>query len=73
MNKLLLIASVLVCLVIFMGASDFRSPRDRQQSPLRPRNCTGSTIIEYGKAFNCKGDTIRLIHENGFGQISATR
>ena len=73
MNKLLLIVSVLVCLVIFMGASDFRGPRDQRDPTPTHQRCTGYTIIEYGKALNCKGDTIRLVHENGFGQISAAR
>lgn len=73
MNKLLLIASVLVCLVIFLGASNPGRLHGQQHPLLRHQNCRGYTIIEYGKAVNCKGDTIKLIHKNGFGQISASR
>jgi len=62
MKKILLTISVVLNLVLIMGASF--PIRDKKNEIKKPSTC-GYTIVEFGKGVDCKGDTIRLIKKNG--------
>lgn len=68
MKKVVFSAVVMVCLVMIMVAADFRRIPDLLDNPSRNNACVGYTIIEFGKAIDCYGDTIALVRRNGFAE-----
>jgi hypothetical protein len=70
MKKILLLFSVVLTLVVLLGA-DIR--RDKQASALtkvEKKPCYGYTIIEFGKGIDCDGDTVRLVKVNGGQELA---
>jgi hypothetical protein len=65
MKKVFVAGLVLVCLFFLMGATDVPSIDWSLESPKADKHCQGYTIIEYGKAVDCHGDTIRLVYRDG--------
>lgn len=64
MKKVVLTLPVLVMLLALIGA-DIRG-RETTTSATAPRKfCKGYTIIEFGKAIDCHGDTLRLVKVHG--------
>lgn len=70
MKKFFLSGLVVLSLFIFIGASNIGIPSFLDPASGKS-HCTGYTIIEYGKAINCQGDTIALVYPNGFAEASA--
>ena len=66
MKKVFLAGLVLVCVFLLMGASDVGSINFLLESPRALSHCEGYTIIEYGKAVDCHGDTLKLVYHDGF-------
>lgn len=71
MKKIFLFGLVVLCIFMFMGAAEVGSLPSLLQSSSGKRDCTGYTIIEYGKAIDCHGDTIALVYTNGFAQAGS--
>ena len=66
MKKVFFSAVVLVCLLMIIVAADFRRiPGILKPAPAR-KTCVGYTIIEYDKAIDCHGDTVKISRRNGF-------
>lgn len=66
MKKVVLTPAVLLMLVVLIGADI----RGRETTTTTPKKfCKGYTIIEFGKAIDCNGDTLRLVKVNGGQQI----
>lgn len=74
MKKILFLFSVVLILVVLLGA-DIR--REKQAVAAVPTEtmipCKGYTIIEFGKGINCDGDTVRLVKVQGGGQELAIK
>jgi hypothetical protein len=70
MKKIFLIFSIVLMVVVLLGA-DIRRKKEDSVSPLvEKKPCYGYTIIEFGKGIDCDGDTVKLIKVNG-GQVLA--
>lgn len=64
MKKILLTISVLVNLVLIMGAN-YPVKEDNKQNVVKKASTCGYTIVEFGKGVNCQGDTILLVKKKG--------
>lgn len=62
MKKAILTPLVATVLIMLIGA-DIRRPQ--QETKTEKKFCKGYTIIEFGKAIDCNGDTIQLVKVNG--------
>ena len=71
MKKLFMMVLVVLCLFVFVGASGIGDFPSFLEPAGRTPQCTGYTIIEYGKGVNCQGDTIALHYPNGFAQVAS--
>jgi len=71
MKKIFLLFSVLLILVVLVGA-DLRRQKEAAQSANAQKRCYGYTIIEFGKGIDCYGDTVKLEKVTGGGQAIAT-
>lgn len=48
-------------LILAISSAWLADDAPQRNQPLKwERNCTGYTIIEYGKGINCNGDTVAL-------------
>jgi hypothetical protein len=69
MKKVGLILAVLCVLVVLIGA-DIRGRDTTTSAAAAPKKfCKGYTIIEFGKAVDCNGDTLRLVKVDGGQEI----
>jgi len=65
-----MIVTVMMMLLALIGA-DFRRKEAPLSTPVVPKKkCLGYTIIEFGKAVDCNGDTIRLIKVRGGQELA---
>ena len=72
MKKIFLLFSIVLMLVVLLGA-DIRRKKEALMTPVVEKApCIGYTIIEYGKGINCNGDTVRLVKVKGGGQELAS-
>jgi hypothetical protein len=72
MKKIVLTLTVLVLLVVMIGADIRRTDKQIEttaQSQVKKKRCYGYTIIEYGKGVNCNGDTISLVKVDGIQRM----
>ena len=70
MKKIFLLFSVILTLVVLLGA-DIRRKKEvslAQQTEKKP--CYGYTIIEFGKGIDCNGDTLKLVKVQGGQQLA---
>lgn len=68
MKKIFLLFSIVVMLVVLLGA-DIRRKKEALLTPEEDKKpCYGYTIIEFGKGINCHGDTVMLTKVKGGGQ-----
>lgn len=66
MKKVVLTLSVLILVVVLLGADIRRKDSTSTASvPQKKANCYGYTIIEFGKGIDCNGDTVKLTKVNG--------
>ena len=72
MKKIFLLFSVILMLVVLVGADIRREKEGTPETAIKKKNCYGYTIIEFGKGINCKGDTVKLIKVKGGGQELAS-
>lgn len=70
MKKIILVFSVILMLVILLGA-DIRREKETRMPVVDKLPCKGYTIIEFGKGVNCDGDTVKLVKVQGGGQKRA--
>jgi hypothetical protein len=71
MKKVFAALTVLILLVVMIGA-DIRRPEGTASSkPSEKKRCYGYTIVEFGKGVNCKGDTIKLVRVDGIQRMEA--
>ena len=67
MKKLFLLFGIVLIVIVLVGA-DLRQQKDAMPATADQKPCYGYTIIEFGKAVNCYGDTVRLTKVRGGGQ-----
>jgi hypothetical protein len=70
MKKILLIFSVVLMVVVLLGADIRRKKEGPVLTTVEKKPCYGYTIIEFGKGINCDGDTVRLIKVNGGQELA---
>ena len=68
MKKIFLLFSVVLILVVLVGADIRRKKETVTSSAPEKKPCSGYTIIEFGKGINCNGDTVKLNKVKGGGQ-----
>jgi hypothetical protein len=68
MKKIFLLFSIVLMLIILLGADIRRKKEVRSATPPEKKTCYGYTIIEFGKGLNCHGDTVALVKVEGGGQ-----
>src|SRR5688500_3715938 len=65
MKKIFLIFSIVLMLVVLLGA-DIRRQKETSLKPeVVKKPCYGYTIIEFGKGIDCDGDTVKLVKVKG--------
>jgi len=70
MKKILLLFSIVLMLVVLLGA-DIRRKKQASMMPVdEQRPCYGYTIIEFGKGINCNGDTVKLVKVEGGQELA---
>jgi hypothetical protein len=70
MKKIFLLFSVVVMLVVLLGA-DIRRKKEASLAPVvEKKPCYGYTIIEFGKGINCDGDTVKLVKVKGGQELA---
>lgn len=67
MKKLFLLFGIVLIVIVLVGA-DLRHAKATLPAIADRKPCYGYTIIEFGKAINCQGDTVRLTKVRGGGQ-----
>ncbi len=65
MKKIFLLFSVVLMLIVLLGADIRRKKEAAVSIDTDKRPCYGYTIIEFGKGVNCDGDTIKLTKVRG--------
>jgi hypothetical protein len=71
MKKIFLLFSIVLMLVVLLGA-DIRRKKDASlMSVVGKKPCYGYTIVEFGKGIDCNGDTVKLVKVKGGGQARA--
>lgn len=73
MKKIFLLFSVVLMLIIMLGADIRREKEAAVSLKTEKRPCYGYTIIEFGKGINCQGDTIKLTKVRGGQEWVAAR
>lgn len=69
MKKIFLLFSLVLAVVVLLGA-DIRRKKQASQTPVvEKKPCYGYTIIEFGKGVDCHGDTVKLEKIKGGGQV----
>lgn len=68
MKKIFVLFSLVVMLVVLLGADIRRKKESGSALSEEKKPCYGYTIIEYGRGINCEGDTIKLAKVKGGGQ-----
>lgn len=68
MKKIFLFFSIVLMLIILLGADIRRKKEVALATPPEKKPCYGYTIIEFGKGINCQGDTVSLKKVEGGGQ-----
>lgn len=71
MKKIFLVFSVIVMLIVLLGADIRRKKEAASDAVAEKKPCYGYTIIEFGKGINCNGDTVKLMKVHGAGQVLA--
>lgn len=71
MKKIFLLFSVVLMLVILVGADIRRDKEAPREVEVKKKPCYGYTIIEFGKGINCHGDTVKLEKTTLGGQVMA--
>lgn len=70
MKKIFLVLSIVLTLVVLLGA-DIRRQKETSLIPqVDKKPCYGYTIIEFGKGINCDGDTVRLVKVKGGQELA---
>jgi hypothetical protein len=70
MKKVGLILAILCVLVVHIGADIRGRDTTTSAAATAPKKfCKGYTIIEFGKAVDCNGDTLRLVKVDGGQEI----
>ncbi|MEX2232591.1 MAG: hypothetical protein WD824_10550 [Cyclobacteriaceae bacterium] len=70
MKKIILLFSIVLMLVVLLGA-DIRRKKEASLMPVvEKKPCYGYTIIEFGKGTNCDGDTVKLVKFNGGQELA---
>jgi hypothetical protein len=70
MKQIFLLFSILIILVVTLGA-DIRRKKEASEITLPDKKpCYGYTIIEFGKGINCNGDTVKLVKVNGGQELA---
>jgi hypothetical protein len=70
MKKILLLFSIIVMVVVLVGADIRRKKQVESASLIDKKPCYGYTIIEFGKGINCDGDTVKLVKVNGGQELA---
>jgi hypothetical protein len=65
MKRFVLTPSIIVAVMILIGADIRRSSAETKLAVPQKKRCMGYTIIEYGKGIDCNGDTVKLARVNG--------
>jgi hypothetical protein len=68
MKRIVLLFSIVLMLIILLGADIRRKKEVALETPPEKKPCYGYTIIEFGKGLNCQGDTVALVKVEGGGQ-----
>jgi hypothetical protein len=71
MKKIFLVFSVVLMLIVLLGADIRRKKEAASAAAADKKPCYGYTIIEFGKGINCNGDTVKLTKLEGGGQVLA--
>ena len=70
MKKIFLLFSIVLMLVVLLGA-DIRRQKESELAPVPvEKPCYGYTIIEFGKGINCNGDTVKLVKVKGGQELA---
>jgi hypothetical protein len=69
MRKVAITLTVLMLLVVLIGADIRRTEATPTVKPVAKKPCYGYTIIEFGKGVDCNGDTIKLVRVDGIQRI----
>lgn len=71
MKKIFLLFSIVLMLVVLVGADIRREKEASLEAEVEKKPCYGYTIIEFGKGINCNGDTVKLEKTKWGGQVMA--
>jgi hypothetical protein len=71
MKKIFLLFSIVLMLVVLVGADIRREKEASLEADVEKKPCYGYTIIEFGKGINCHGDTVKLEKMKWGSQIMA--
>lgn len=70
MKTICLLFSVVLMLIMLVGA-DIRREKEASVLPVvEKKPCFGYTIIEFGKGINCDGDTVKLVKVKGGQELA---
>jgi hypothetical protein len=72
MRKVVVALTVMILLVVLIGADIRRTDSTPQASPAKisiKKKCYGYTIIEFGKGVDCNGDTVNLVRVDGIQRL----
>jgi hypothetical protein len=74
MKKIILLFSVVVLVLVLVGADIRRNDSSNVAAQAAPKKkrCVGFTIIEFGKGVDCNGDTVALKRVNGVQVLAST-
>jgi hypothetical protein len=70
MKKTFLLFSIVLMLVVLLGADIRRKNETSAIQVIEKKPCYGYTIIEFGKGINCDGDTVKLVKVNGGQELA---
>ena len=70
MKKIFLFFSVVLTLVVLLGADIRREKEASGFVEVEKKPCYGYTIIEFGKGINCDGDTVKLVKVKGGQELA---
>ena len=70
MKKILLFFSIVLTLVVLLGADIRRQKEISVVAEVEKKPCYGYTIIEFGKGINCDGDTVKLVKVKGGQELA---
>lgn len=70
MKKIFLLFSVVLMLVVILGADIRRKKEIAPEPVVEKKPCYGYTIIEFGKGIDCNGDTVKLSRVRGGQELA---